>query len=268
MKWKGLTSLVLVCISVSLISGCFSKNDLKKPIGKVLLEQYGIEDFTILSTTNNWFEGVSHDTVIEIEKPYYTVSRFFLERDTYLLYEDFIFEDILKGAFVTQFPEFMALSDEVIKKYNLEAETPQFESDKIKSFHYNIQFFIEDQQKQQLREQFKQSQSIDVKSVIPTLPRVKPGDGINLYWQAPVNFIYYFNTATHTGDVPHASKIAEEFQQSGTLPAGIYHVMVQTIFFDETTFSSGMTPEKDSQVVFQLDADGTVTALELYDFGF
>jgi hypothetical protein len=266
MKMKFYTSIALVCTLVVLLSGCFSKNDLKKPIGDVLLNQYGIEDFKILSTTNNWFEGVSHDTVIEIEKPYYTISHFLVERNTNELYEETIFEDILKGAFVTQFPDIIRLSDEIIKKYNFLEKAPQFSRDETTSFHYYLNFHLQEQQKQQLAQSLIEKQAIDLSAVIPTLIREKPGDGVNLDYQAPVNLIYYFNLANQTGDVPQAAIVAEQFQQSGLLPAGIYHVMIRTVFFDETTISfEGGGP--DSSVVFEIDGDGNVTELEMYPTG-
>jgi hypothetical protein len=267
MKVNVYASLVLLCVSISLITGCFSKNDLRKPIGNVLKTQYGIEDFKILSTTNNWFEGVSHDTVIEIEKPYYTVSHFFVERNTYELYEETILEDILKGAFVAQFPEVIQVSEEIMKQYQFEATLPQLQSDETKSFHYYLQFHLEDQQKLELAQSLKENQAIDVSTVVPNLTRVKPGDGESLYWQAPVNLIYDFNVANHTGDVPQAATIATQFQQSGLLPAGIYHVVVRPMFFDNTQISYGMHGQ-DSNVVFAIDNSGVVTELEVYPTGF
>lgn len=43
-----------------MLGGCVTKKDLEEPVAKYLSECYGLKDgdFRILSTDDNWFEGI------------------------------------------------------------------------------------------------------------------------------------------------------------------------------------------------------------------
>jgi hypothetical protein len=256
MKVRKTSLLIFIILMTSLLTGCFTKSDLREPIGNELKKRFGITEFEILSTTNNWFEGIDHDTVIEIKKPYFTRSQFFVSRQDYSLYGVRLLEDILKGAFVVQFPKVIEQSNRIIRKYKLMSEPPMFEHDKTESYHYYLQLNFDDQQKADIEKQLKSKQKVDLLSLLPTLRRVPvgDGDGDNTHWQGVVNFIYYYNVADPkmAKNVPQAADLARELQESGTLPPSIYNVKIRTIFFDETSISfDGGGP--DSNSVFQID---------------
>ncbi len=70
-KLKVTVFILLMSIPLFLLSGCFENTKLvEEPIGDYLSENYGIknEDFKILSADNNWFEGIDHQTYVEIKK--------------------------------------------------------------------------------------------------------------------------------------------------------------------------------------------------------
>ncbi|MBK3497472.1 hypothetical protein JFL43_22220, partial [Viridibacillus sp. YIM B01967] len=103
---KRLIQVILASTSILILSGCFSKDDLNQPIQEYLKTNYGIQDeFSIIKTTNNWFEGIDHQTYIEMKKPYRAYPSLMIKRDTLKILKeessDIYFEQF-KGAYIEQ----------------------------------------------------------------------------------------------------------------------------------------------------------------------
>lgn len=263
--WKW-TMVTVLLVTVSLLSGCISNKDLQKPIADYLQNQYGITDFTIISKVNKFSESGTQNPVIDIAKPYPTRTRFSIVTSTMEIYDGTIFEDIFKSAYIAQFPEVIQQSDAIIAKYKFVSEEPKIGSDDIATAipHIELNFHIDAQQKQQLVASFKASQTLDMKTIVPTLIRSQPGDGNIETQQAVVSFIYMFNKAEHTGDVPQATTIFDDFRKSGVLTAGIYQIRIKEVNIDKTTIDYGDYTQ-DTKVVFQVNANGDVNVLEPYE---
>ena len=120
LKINKMVLISLNIIVVVLLSACFSEKDLEQPVKDYLSKEYGIkEDIKILSTDNNWLEGIDHQTFVEIEKPYLTKVYLMIERDTLAINEidsDDIFLEIFKGAYVEQHKDVVKSSQQGDKK--------------------------------------------------------------------------------------------------------------------------------------------------------
>lgn len=108
---KRLIQVILVSTPILILSGCFSsfsKDDLNQPIQEYLKTNYGIQDeFSVIRTDNNWFNGIDHHTYVEMKKPYRTYPYLTIERDTLKILEDHsddIYLEQFKGAYIEQHP--------------------------------------------------------------------------------------------------------------------------------------------------------------------
>lgn len=256
MRFKGTKAVlgVVLCSLTVLLSGCFSKEDLREPI-QHYLSSYGIEDFTIVSADNNWFEGVDHQTYIKIEKPYPTVVYLLIERGTDRIDReikgDDVFEKLFKGAFIEQHPQVLQKSDELMKKYHLHEKSP-YEHD---TFYYYLDVHIKEEQKVPLIEQFKEKQELNTDNILPALVQDDPSKGV-------IDFTYLFNTYGHTGDVPKADSLVQDFADSRVLPEGMYNVAIMGIRLREDGSSSFGLDDNYSSVIFRVNKQGEVQVLQ------
>lgn len=107
---KRLIQVILASTSILILSGCFSKDDLNQPILEYLETNYGIQgEFSVIQTSNNWFEGIDHQTYIEMKKPYHAYPYLMIDRDTLKILEkesrDDIYLSQFKGAYIEQHPK-------------------------------------------------------------------------------------------------------------------------------------------------------------------
>lgn len=263
MKFTFLKKLLIIIAPLVFLQGCVTKSDLKGPIKDYISEKYGIDDFKILSFENNAFEGGNYQVYVEIKKPYQTVSYVSVTRDPREVDGEqgiYIFDDIMKGAYIAQFPKVISFTDSLIEKYQLLDYDPNIDDETAQKFHYYLSMSVDEQQKNELIKSFKKEQAIDMKSIIPTL---KPGE----YYSSEdnfgiVNFVYYYNTYNKSGDVPKAQALVEEFKKSGLLTEGLYQVGIQMI---EVTDDDSITWQLDDQhtsVRFQVDDSGEFTIIK------
>ncbi len=115
---KRLIQVILASTSILILSGCFSKDDLNQPIQEYLETNYGIQgEFFVIQTTNNSFEGIDHQTYVEMKKPYRTYPFLMIERDTLKVLKDdsdYIYLEQFKGAFIEQHPEVVQVMKQII----------------------------------------------------------------------------------------------------------------------------------------------------------
>lgn len=254
---KALAATMLFSMT-TLLSGCFSKEDLRQPIAHYLSDNYGIQDFTILSADNNWFEGIDHQTYIEIKKPYRTFVYLRVERDTDKVDRridgDDVYEELFTSAFVEQHPKVYEKSEELIKKYHLLETSPYHEALKEDRYYF-IQTTIKEEQEKPLLEQFKKQQEIKTDTILPTLEQDDRTKGV-------INFTFYFNTYKNTGEVPQADSLVQDFAESRVLPEGIYSVNITRAEIDEKGSSSIGIDQHYSSVLFHVNRLGDLQVLK------
>ncbi|MGM1857958.1 hypothetical protein ACS2G4_27540, partial [Bacillus cereus group sp. BceL148] len=86
---KRLIQVILVSTPILILSGCFSKDDLNQPIQEYLKTNYGIQGgFSVVETDNYWFQGVDHQTYVEMKKPYHAYPFLMIERGTLKILND------------------------------------------------------------------------------------------------------------------------------------------------------------------------------------
>ena len=261
-KWAV---FILVCsIPLFLLSGCFTETKLKKTIGDYLSESYGIKDgdFKILSADNNWFEGIDHQTYVEIKKPYHTFAYLIVDRNSHEIDKnsgDDVFLEIFKGAYVKQHRDVLKQSDKIIKKYNLLSESPNDYDNGKQNFYYYLHINIDEQQEKELITDFKKEQKLNTDNIIKTLKVSKPRD--NADHIGVINFIYYYNTYKNNGSVPKAQSIVDDFEKSHVLTEGVYNVAVNTIYSSPESIQQGMD-SRNSNVMFIVDKSGKFKAME------
>lgn len=262
MKWRALTLIASLC-SLLILGGCFFKSDLQQPVKDYLQSEYGIKKFEIVSASNNWFEGIDHEVVVKITKPYKTVIYLEATRDTYTITEsnNDVFADIFKGAYIKQNPKVISLSNKLIQKYHLLRKSPT-EYDKMKTnFYYYLNVHIQPQQREEFLTTFRDTQKLNTKQLLPQLERIEENQYFPYFPLGVVNFMYYFNVAKQPTVIPQAKQLFEDMKQSGVLTEGIYSVTVQMIESTDKMTSLGLD-DRSTSVLFQVDSAGQVTELK------
>lgn len=264
---KRLIQVILASTSILILSGCFSKDDLNQPIQEYLKTNYGIQDeFSIIKTTNNWFEGIDHQTYIEMKKPYRAYPFLMINRDTLEILKeessDIYFEQF-KGAYIEQHPEVVQVMRQIIKNYGLVKypnKTVPEENGPIRIFPYdNMEFNINDSQ--ELLDNFKKTQKIDTIDLLPTLiPSDPRREYYNSRYVGVVNFLFEFDINKSKHPIPKAKDLIEDFQKSGVLTKGIYNI-------DMLVDDSNAGSEYNNVALFEVDENGkyTVIATPKYD---
>jgi hypothetical protein len=259
-------TIILISILL-LLGGCFSKEDLNDPINQYLSKSYGIKnDFNILYADNNWVEGISHHTVIELKKPYHTYISLEVDRDSYEILQEESedpFLQVFKGAYIDQHPRVLQLTKELNGKYGCIQSPEKYISDKDIVPYDNIRFNIEDKQQQKLEEDFKKTQKIDTIALLPRLNSNNPPKRFAIDFGV-VNFIFNFDIYKNKHSVPSAEDIVNDFRNSGVLTEGHYAVIVPV--GDSTPDIIGNSAQDlSSFVVFKVDAKGKYTIIPTPD---
>ncbi|PGS02385.1 hypothetical protein [Bacillus pseudomycoides] len=271
---KRLIQVILVSTPILILSGCFSsfsKDDLNQPIQEYLKTNYGIQDeFSVIRTDNNWFNGIDHHTYVEMKKPYRTYPYLTIERDTLKILEDHsddIYLEQFKGAYIEQHPEVVQVMKQVIKKYGVikypDKADPE-ENGPIRIFPYdNIEFNINNSQ--ELLDDFKETQKIDTTGLLPTLiPSDPKSEKYNSRHEGVVNFLFRFDMNKNKHPIPKAKDLIEDFQKSGVLTKGIYNI---DMFVDDSNPDHFVGWEYNNVALFEVDENGkyTVIATPNYD---
>ncbi|MGE7094527.1 hypothetical protein ACQKII_24515 [Lysinibacillus sp. NPDC048646] len=268
---KRLIQVILASTSILILSGCFSKDDLNQPIQEYLKTNYGIQDeFSIIKTTNNWFEGIDHRTNIEMKKPYRAYPSLMIERDTLKILEDDsddIYLKQFKGAYIEQHPEVVQVMKQIIKKYGLvkypNKAVPE-ENGPIRIFPYdNIELNINNSQ--ELLDNFKKTQKIDTTGLLPTLiPSDPRRENYNSRYVGVVNFQFEFDMNKNKHPIPKAKDLIEDFQKSGILTKGIYNI---DMLVDDSNPDHYVGWEYNNVALFEVDENGeyTIIATPKYD---
>ncbi|QFF97486.1 hypothetical protein PB01_00915 [Psychrobacillus glaciei] len=271
-KIKKIIQIIIVSALILFIwwymGSNFSNKDLKKPIQEYLATNYGLnEDFTILSTDNNWFEGVDHQTIIEIKKPYISYPYLQIERDSLQILDnesDDIYIELFKGAYIEQHPEVFKISNQLIQKYGLVKNSPNEWDVAKQNYYYYLQLNIDSQQEKELLDKFTKNNSINTIDIVPMLKRSEPIR--NASYIGVINFIYQFDQYKKTNNVPKAMDIVEDFINSGVFMKGVYNIYVQTI--NTGPDMKLKDPDAESHVLFSVDENGNheiiPTPKELY----
>lgn len=266
---KRFIQVILVSTSILILSGCFSKDDLNQPIQEYLKTNYGIQgEFSVIQTDNNWFEGIDHQTYVEMKKPYRTYPFLMIERDTLKILKDDsddIYLEQFKGAYIEQHPEVVQVMKQIIKKYGLvkypdkvvlEGHNP------IRIFPYdNIELNINNSQ--ELLDDFKKTQKIDTTGLLPTLiPSDPRRENYNIRYVGVVNFLFEFDMNKNKHPIPKAKDLIEDFQKSGVLTKGIYNI---DMLVDDSNHYVGW--EYNNVALFEVDENGkyTIIATPKYD---
>lgn len=268
---KRFIQVILVSTSILILSGCFSKDDLNQPIQEYLKTNYGIQDeFSVIQTDNNWFEGIDHQTYIEIKKPYRAYPFLMIERDTLKILKDDsddIYLEQFKGAYIEQHPEVVQVIKQIIKKYGLVKYPNKVVLDgnnPIYIFPYdNIELNINNSQ--ELLDDFKKTQKIDTTGLLPTLiPSDPRRENYNSRYVGVVNFLFEFDMNKNKHLIPKAKDLIEDFQKSGVLPKGIYNI---DMLVDDSNPDHYVGWEYNNVALFEIDENGkyTIIATPKYD---
>ena len=266
---KRLIQVILVSTSFLILSGCyFPKDQLNQPIQEYLKTNYGIQgEFSVIRTDNN-FNGIGHQTYVEMKKPYRTYPFLMIEKDTFKILEnesDDIYFEQFKGAYIEQHPEVVQVMKQIIKKYGLvkypDKADPE-ENGPIRIFPYdNIEFNINNSQ--ELLNDFKKTQKIDTTGLLPTLiPSDPKSEKYNSRHEGVVNFLFRFDMNKNKHPIPKAKDLIEDFQKSGVLTKGIYNI---DMFVDDSNHYVGW--EYNNVALFEVDENGkyTIIATPKYD---
>ncbi|PEA54143.1 hypothetical protein CON64_14940 [Bacillus pseudomycoides] len=269
---KRLIQVTLVSTSILILSGCyfpkdnFSKDNLNQPIQEYLKTNYGIQSgFSVIQTDNNWFEGIDHQTYVEIKKPYRAYPFLMIQRDTLKILKDEsndIYFEQFKGAYIEQHPEVVQVIKQIIKKYGLvkypdkvvlEGNNP------IHIFPYdNIELNINNSQ--ELLDDFKKTQKIDTTELLPTLI---PSDPLSKKYNSRryvgvVNFLFEFDMNKNKHSIPKAKDLIEDFQKSGVLTKGIYNIDMSV---DDSNSDHFVGSEYNNVALFEVDGKGEYTII-------
>jgi len=268
---KRLIQVILASTSILILSGCFSKDDLNQPIQEYLKTNYGIQgEFSVIQTTNNWFEGIDHETYVEMKKPYRAYPSLMIERDTLKILEDDsddIYLEQFKGAYIEQHPEVVQVMKQIIKKYGLvkypNKAVPE-ENGPIRIFPYdNIELNINNSQ--ELLDNFKKTQKIDTTGFLPILiPSDPRRENYNSRYVGVVNFQFDFDMNKNKHPIPKAKDLIEDFQKSGVLTKGIYNI---DMLVDDSNPDHFVGWEYNNVALFEVDENGeyTIIATPKYD---
>ncbi|MCU7668444.1 MULTISPECIES: hypothetical protein [Bacillus cereus group] len=278
---KKLIQVILVSTPILILSGCFSnfsKDDLNQPIQEYLKTNYGIQGgFSVIQTDNNWFEGIDHQTYVEIKKPYRTYPFLMIERGTLKIlndHSDDIYLEQFKGAYIEQHPEVVQVIEQIIKKYGLVKYPNKFvsvENGPVYIFPYdNIGINVNNYQ--ELLDNFKKTQKIDTTELLPTLiPSDLQGKNRNGMYLGVVNFLFEFDMNKNKHPIPKAKDLVEGFQKSGVLTNGIYSIKMKVDDSNPDHFPHFIEPEYDNIALFEVDGNGEYTIIatpkseDLYD---
>ncbi|MHA6530730.1 hypothetical protein [Paenibacillus sp. BAC0078] len=263
MKRKYFLFFLTIVISLISLSGCVTEKDLKTPVRIYLHEKYGLnEKFEFLTWDNNWFEGIEHQTAIEIQKPYHATAFIAIERDIYKIKEeesDNVFFELYKGAYIEQHPDVIKVAEQLINKYDLMKKS-EHEYDKMKgNFYYYLNVKMNPKQEDELVEVFRRTQNIDTISSLPKLTNSLEKEGHG--YPGVINLNFDFNTYKQTKDVPQAKDILRDFEKSHVLTAGLYSISVQTIEVHDQGYSQGID-SRNSMVLFRVDRNGIFEGAE------
>ncbi|MCS3599190.1 hypothetical protein [Bacillus sp. JUb91] len=264
---KRLIQVILVSTSILILSGCFSnfsKDDLNQPIQKYLKINYGIQGgFSVVETDNYWFQGVDHQTYVEMKKPYRAYPFLMIERGTWKILNDDsddIYLEQFKGAYIEQHPEVVQVIEQIIKKYGLVKYPNRFisvENGPVYIFPYdNLEFNII--YSQELLDDFKKTQKIDTTKLLPTLiPSDPRRENYNVRYLGVVNFLFKFDMSK---TIPKAQDLIEDFQKSGVLTKGIYNI---DMLVDDSNGGS----EYNNVALFEVDENGKYTIIASPKYG-
>ncbi|EEL31191.1 hypothetical protein [Bacillus toyonensis] len=264
---KRLIQVILVSTSILILSGCFSnfsKDDLNQPIQKYLKTNYGIQGgFSVVETDNYWFQGVDHQTYVEMKKPYRAYPFLMIERGTWKILNDDsddIYLEQFKGAYIEQHPEVVQVIEQIIKKYGLVKYPNKFisvENGPVYIFPYdNLEFNII--YSQELLDDFKKTQKIDTTKLLPTLiPSDPRRENYNVRYLGVVNFLFKFDMSK---TIPKAQDLIEDFQKSGVLAKGIYNI---DMLVDDSNGGS----EYNNVALFEVDENGKYTIIASPKYG-
>lgn len=264
---KRLIQFILVSTPILILSGCFSnfsKDDLNQPIQEYLKTNYGIQGgFSVIETDNYWFQGVDHQTYVEMKKPYRTYPFLMIEKYTFKILEDEsddIYLEQFKGAYIEQHPEVVKVIEQIIKKYGLVKYPNKFisvENGPVYVFPYdNLEFNII--YSQELLDDFKKTQKIDTTKLLPTLiPSDPRRENYNVRYLGVVNFLFKFDMSK---TIPKAQDLIEDFQKSGVLTKGIYNI---DMLVDDSNGGS----EYNNVALFEVDENGKYTIIASPKYG-
>ncbi|PHB36329.1 hypothetical protein [Bacillus wiedmannii] len=242
----------------------FSKDDLNQPIQKYLKTNYGIQGgFSVVKTDNYWFQGVDHQTYVEMKKPYRAYPFLMIERGTWKILNDDsddIYLEQFKGAYIEQHPEVVQVIEQIIKKYGLVKYPNKFisvENGPVYVFPYdNLEFNII--YSQELLDDFKKTQKIDTTKLLPTLiPSDPRRENYNVRYLGVVNFLFKFDMSK---TIPKAQDLIEDFQKSGVLTKGIYNI---DMLVDDSNGGS----EYNNVALFEVDENGKYTIIASPKYG-
>ncbi|HDR7321255.1 TPA: hypothetical protein QCX09_005795 [Bacillus toyonensis] len=264
---KRLMQVILVSTPILILSGCFSsfsKDDLNQPIQEYLKTNYGIQGgFSVVETDNYWFQGVDHQTYVEMKKPYRAYPFLMIERGTWKILNDDsddIYLEQFKGAYIEQHPEVVQVIEQIIKKYGLVKYPNKFisvENGPVYIFPYdNLEFNII--YSQELLDDFKKTQKIDTTKLLPTLiPSDPRRENYNVRYLGVVNFLFKFDMSK---TIPKAQDLIEDFQKSGVLTKGIYNI---DMLVDDSNGGS----EYNNVALFEVDENGKYTIIASPKYG-
>lgn len=264
---KRLILVILVSTPILILSGCFSnfsKDDLNQPIQEYLKTNYGIQGgFSVVETDNYWFQGVDHQTYVEMKKPYRAYPFLMIERGTWKILNDDsddIYLEQFKGAYIEQHPEVVQVIEQIIKKYGLVKYPNKFisvENGPVYIFPYdNLEFNII--YSQELLDDFKKTQKIDTTKLLPTLiPSDPRRENNNVRYLGVVNFLFKFDMSK---TIPKAQDLIEDFQKSGVLTKGIYNI---DMLVDDSNGGS----EYNNVALFEVDENGKYTIIASPKYG-
>ncbi len=268
---KRLIQIFLASTLILILSGCFSKDDLNQPIQEYLKTNYGIQgEFSVIQTTNNSFEGIDHQTYVEMKKPYRTYPFLMIERDTLKVLKDDsddIYLEQFKGAYIEQHPEVVQVMKQIIKKYGL----VKYPNKVVVEGHKPVRIFPYDNMElninnsQELLDDFTKTQKIDTTGLLPTLI---PGDprreNYNSRYVGVVNFLFEFDMNKNKLTIPKAKDLIEDFQKSGVLTKGIYNI---DMLVDDSNPDHFVGWEYNNVALFEVDENGnyTIIATPKYD---
>lgn len=270
---KRLIQVILVSTSFLILSGCFSnfsKDDLNRPIQEYLKTNYGIQgEFSVIRTDNN-FNGIGHQTYVEMKKPYRTYPFLMIEKDTLKILEDHsddIYLEQFKGAYIEQHPEVVQVMKQIIKKYGLvkypNKAAPE-ENGPIYMFPYN-NIGINVNNYQGLLDDFKKTQKIDTTELLTKLiPSDRRNEKRNGKYLGVVNFLFEFDMNKNKHPIPKAKDLIEDFQKSGVLTKGIYSIEMNV---DDSKPDHFVGWEYSNVALFEVDGNGeyTIIATPKYD---
>lgn len=278
MNIQKMTQIILVSISILILNGCVSKDDLKKPVQDYLKTNYGFKkEFQIITSENNFLVDDNYNTHLRIDKPYSAYPRLTFEKETHqdksIIYnfvqessDDFYLE-MFKGAYIEQHPEVIHATNKIIKKYGL-VKYPQKvvieDGEPAYMFPFdNIELNMV--YSQEVLEDFKKTQKIDTNALLPTL---KPSDprreNYNSRYIGVVNFLFEFDMNKNKHPIPKAKDLIVDFQQSGVLTKGIYNI---DMLVDDSNPDHSVGWEYNNVALFEVDENGkyTIIATPKYD---